>query len=140
MIGVLIATLVFAISFLTLLQFFVSYSHSLIAESRGYELSEQTRELSGVTAKTVCGDQFKRLLQLVAMCPEPGGDSHQVRAVSAYFSMLGFVRALFSRAFPAVAPWIEAERGGCAYVAAVVLDRRIAYDRMLKAQQAGSQL
>ena len=140
MIDVLIATFILAISFLTLLQFFVSYCHSLIAESRGCELSPQTRELSGVAAKTVHGDQFKRLLQLTALCPEPGGDSRQLRAVSAYFSMLGFVRTLLTWAFPAAAQWIELERGGCAYVAAVVLDRRIAYNRMLKTQQAGIQL
>jgi hypothetical protein len=137
---VLIATLIFAISILTLLQFLVSYCHSLIAESRGCELSEQTRELSGVTAKTVRGDQFKRLLRLITLCPEPGRHSHQLRAVSTYFSMLGFVRGLLSSAFPAAARWIESERGGCAYLAAVVLDRRIAYNRMLKAQQAGPQL
>lgn len=134
------ATLIFAISFLTLLQFFVSYSHSLIAELRLYELSQQTRELSGVTPKTVRGDQFKRLLQLIAICPESGEDSHQVRAVSAYFRMLGLVRALFSKVFPAAARWIDTERGGCTYVAAVVLDRRIAYNRTLKAQHAGIRL
>ncbi len=42
----MIAILIFGISFLTLLQFFVSYCHSLIAESRAYELSEQGREIS----------------------------------------------------------------------------------------------
>ena len=136
----MIATLIFIISFLTLLQFFVSYCHSLIAQSRGYELSEQAREISGVTAKTVRGDQFKRLLQLIAICPEPGGDTNQVRAVSTYFNMLGLARMLFSWAVPAAAQWIEAERGGCTYVAAVVLDRRIAYNRMLVAQQASHPL
>ena len=121
---------------MTLLQFFVSYCHSLIAKSRATSFPSRPREISGVTAKTVRGDQFKRLLQLIALCPEPGGDSHQVRAVSTYFGMLGFVRAMFSRTFPAAAKWIESERGGCTYVAAVVLDRRIAYNRMLMAQQA----
>jgi hypothetical protein len=134
---VLIATLIFAVSFLMMLRFFLSYSHSLITDSRSYELSQQTREISGVTARTVGSDQFKRLLQLIALCPEPGGDSHQVRAVSTYFSMLGHVRTLLGWAFPAAAQWIEVERGGCTYVAAMVLDRRIAYNRMLKAQQAG---
>jgi hypothetical protein len=38
---------------------------------------------------------------------------------------------------PSAAPWIEAERGGCARAAAVVLDRRIAYNRMMMAQQSG---
>lgn len=137
MTNALIAILVFALSLLTLLQFFASYCHSLIAKSRGYELSEQACEISGVTAKTVCGDQFNRLLQLIALCPEPGGDRNQVRAVSTYFGILGFTRALLSWAFPPAAKkWIESERGGCTYVAAVVLDRRIAYGRMLMAQQA----
>ena len=51
-------------------------------------------------------------------------------------SLLGVVRMLLGWAAPA-AQWIEAERGGCAYVAAVALDRRIAYNRMLMAQQSG---
>jgi hypothetical protein len=137
----MIAGLVFAISFLTLAQFFVSYCHSLIAESRGYELSEQAREISGIAARTARGDQFKRLLELIALCPEPGGDTNRVRAVSTYFSLLGLGRTLLSPAIPSTAQWIDAERGGCAYVAAVVLDRRIAYSRrLLSQQQAGSQL
>jgi hypothetical protein len=132
----MIATLIFAISGLTLLQFFVSYCHSLIAESRRHELSEQAREISGVTAKSQCGDQFKRLVGLLALCPEPGGDSNQVRSLSTYFGMLGAVRSLLSRAAPAASRWIEEERGGCAYVVAVALDRRIAHTRMMMAQQA----
>ncbi len=132
----MIAAMIFGISFLTLLQFFVSYSRSLIAESRDHELSEQAREICGLTAKTVAGDQFLRLLALIALCPEPGGDSFQVRVVASYFHLLGLVRILLSRAIPSVASWIEAERGGCAYAAAVVLDRRIAYNRMIMTQQS----
>ena len=132
----MIAAMIFGISFLTLLQFFVSYSRSLIAESRDHELSEQAREICGLTAKTVAGDQFLRLLALIALCPEPGGDSFQVRVVASYFHLLGLVRILLSRAIPSVVSWIEAERGGCAYAAAVVLDRRIAYNRMIMTQQS----
>ena len=136
----MITGLIFGISMLTLLQFFVSYCHSLIAESRGYELSEHAREISGVTSRSVRGDQFKRLLQLIALCPEPGGDNSQVRAVSMYFGLLGLVRTLFGWIQPAVTRWIESERGGCTYVAAVVLDRRIAYHRVLMARQMSTQL
>jgi len=131
----MIAEIVFAISFLTLAQFFVSYCRSLIAKSRGYELSEQAREISGVAANTARGDQFKRLLTLIALCPGPGGDANRIRAVSTYFNLLGFGQALLSRAIPSAARWIDAERGGCAYVAAVVLDRRIAYRRTVLLQQ-----
>jgi hypothetical protein len=133
----MIPALIFFVSSLTFLQFFVSYSRSLIAESRAHELSEQTREICGLAARTVAGDQFRRLQELIALCPEPGGDSIQVRAVSLYFRLLGLARTMLSWAIPSAASWIDAERGGCAYAAAVVLDRRIAYNRMMMAQQAG---
>lgn len=134
----MIAILIFALSILTLLQFFISYCHSLIAESRGHELSEQTLEISSITAKGPHGDKFNRLLQLIALCPDRGSDKIQIRAVSAYFSMLGLARMLFMWIASATAQqWIESERGGCAYVAAVILDRRIASNRALMTQQTG---
>lgn len=131
----MIAAMIFAISILTLLQFFVSYSRSLIAASRGQELSEQAREICGATARSVPGDQFRRLLALIALCPEPGGDGFQVWVVASYFRLLDLARTVLSWANPSAATWIEAERGGCAYAAAVALDRRISHSRMLMAQQ-----
>jgi hypothetical protein len=136
----MIATFIFVISALTLLQFFVFYCHSVIAESRAYVLSEQGREIAGVTGRSIRGDQFGRLVQLIALCPEPGGDSNQVRVVSTYYGLLGVVRTLFGWIEPALVQWIETERGGCAYVAAVMLDRRIAYNRVLMARQMSTQL
>ena len=132
----MMAAMIFVISILTLLQFFVSYSRSLIAESRGHELSEQAREICGLTARTVAGDQFRRLSELIALCPESGGNGNTLMVVSAYFHLLGFLHRLSEWTIPSATAWIEAERGGCAYAAAVVLDRRIAYNRMIVAQQA----
>ena len=132
----MIAALIFVISLLTLLQFFVSFSRALIAESRTRELSEQTREICGITGRSLAGDQFQRLLQLIALCPETGGDGSQVMTVSVYFRLLDFVRALSAWVIPSAANWIESERSGCAYVAAVVLDGRIAHNRRLMAQQS----
>jgi hypothetical protein len=132
----MITAIIFVISLLTLLQFFVSYCHSVIAASRRQELSEQAREISGITSGTMGEGQFERLLQLLALCPEPGGDTNQVRALATYFDLLGLVRMLLSWAAPAASQWIESERGGCAYVAAVALDRRISHTRMMMAEQA----
>ena len=134
MIGPLVATAIFAVSPLALLQFFAWYCHSLIAKSREVGLSEHVRAISGVTRRTVRGDQFVRLRQLIAICPEPGGDIYQLHAMSIYFEMLGFVRDLLSR-IPAAANWIEFERSGCAYAAAVVLDGRMKYSRTLISRQ-----
>lgn len=132
----MIPALIFIVSLLTLLQFFVSYSRSLIAESLGHELSEQAREICGVTARTVAGDQFLRLSGLIALCPESGGDGTKLMTVAVYFRLLGLLRRLSEGTIPFAIAWIEAERAGCAYLAAVVLDRRIAYNRMMMAQQA----
>jgi len=136
----MIPGLIFVLLFLTLLQFFVSYSHSLIVQSRSYELSEQAREICGFTAKTAAGDIFLRLEQLIALCPDPGGDAFEIRATALYFRLLGLARILLKRMIPSVDHWIEKERGGCAYVAAVALDRRIVYSRMMMTQRESQQI
>lgn len=132
----MIPALICVVSFLTLLQFFVSYSRSLIAECRGVELSAEAREICGVTSDTATANQFWRLVKLISLCPERRADNRQVRVVAAYFHFLGLVRVLLNWAMPSVSSWIESERSGCAYLAAVTLDRRIAYSRMLMAQQS----
>jgi hypothetical protein len=138
MIGPFVATAIIALSPLALLQFFAWYCHSLIARSREVGLSEYAREISGVTRRLARGDQFLRLRQLIALCPEPGGDIYKLHAVSIYFGILGFMHHHLSRVFPAMAKWIEMERGGCAYAAAVVLDGRMAYSRTLISRQPAS--
>jgi len=129
----MIASLIFVVSSLTLLQFFVSYSRAIIAESRNHLLSEQARDLCGMKSSLVAGEQFRRLSQLIALCPEANDDGFQVKAVRIYFYLLGFARTVMGWATPSADPWIEAERRGCAYVVAVVLDRRIAHNRMMMA-------
>jgi hypothetical protein len=132
----MIPALICAVSFLTLLQFFVSYSRSMIAECRCVKLSAEACEICGVTSGTAAGNQFRRLVKLISLCPQRPGDNRQVRIVAVYFHFLGLVRLLLNWAMPSASRWIESERSGCAYLAAVVLDRRIAYTRMMMAQQS----
>jgi len=132
----MIPALICVISFLTLLQFFVSYSRSLIAESLCVELSAEAREICRVTPGAAAGGQFRRLVQLISLCPELRGDNRRVRIVAAYFHLLGLARVVLNWAVPSASGWIDSERNGCAQVAAVVLDRRIAYTRMMMAQQS----
>ena len=129
----MIAGLIFVVSSLTLLQFFVSYSRSIIAESRNHLLSEQASELCGIRSNLLSGEQFRRLSQLIALCPESNDDGLQVNAMRIYFYLLGFARTAMGWVMPSAGPWIEAERRGCAYVVAVVLDRRIAHNRTMMA-------
>jgi hypothetical protein len=132
----MIPALICVISLLTMLQFFVSYSRSLIAESRCVELSAEAREIYGVSSRMAAGNQFRRLVKLISLCPQRPPDNRQVRIVAVYFHFLGLTRVLLNWAMPSVSRWIESERSGCAYLAAVVLDRRIAYTRLMMAQQS----
>ena len=132
----MIPALIFVVSALTLLQFFVSYCRSVISELKAQELSIVVREICGFNTRTLAGDQFRHLSQLIDLCPEAGGGVDNVRAVLLYFHLLGFARILSEWAIPSASLWIEEERGGCAYAAAVVLDRRIAYNKTMVAQQA----
>lgn len=131
----MIAALIFVISVAALFQFFVSYCRSLIAATHKVPLSEHARDASGIGNREITGDEFARLVQLVRLCPETGQDVSELRAVRAYFGILNLVRGISRPVAPAVATWVDAERQGCAYFAAVALDRRIARSRELMAEQ-----
>lgn len=135
----MIPFLICGFSFLMLLQFFFSYCHSVIAESRRHELSAQVCDIAHIQTRRTRGEEFRRLLQLIAVCPASGGDGNQLGAVSVYYDLLGLARVLMGWIVPA-ARWIDFERCGCSYLAAVLLDRRITRGRVLLAQQTGSNL
>ncbi len=134
----MIAALIFVISMVFLLQFFIAYCRALIAASFRLELSPQAHEVTGIDDHIVRNDDFRRLLQLVRLCPEPGNDGLELRAVRDYYALLGFLRSTLGSLAPALAAWTDRERQGCGYFAAVALDRRIAHNRDLMAEQLGS--
>lgn len=131
----MIAALIFVLAIAGFLQFFVSYCRSLIAAYEAVELSEQAREVTGINARPVESQDFKRLLQLVQMCPEPGDDSREIGAVRTYFGLISVARTAILRIIPSLAQRMEAELQSCAYFAAVALDRRMAHSRGLLAEE-----
>lgn len=133
----MMAALILVLSVAALLQFFISYCRSLIAASSKQALSAEVQDVTGIkTAAT--GEQFARVVQLLQLCPDRPEDRNGIQAVGAYFSLLGLVRSTVARLAPAMLAWTEAERGQCAYFAAVTLDRRIAFSRDMFAQQLES--
>lgn len=119
---------IFAISLVTLFMFFVSYCRSLMASSAQHRLSEEVRDVTGILTTAKSGD-FNRVSQLLQLCPERPQDRAGLKAVSTYFEFLGWADALASRILPNLHAWLDNERAGCAYFAAVVLDRRISFNR-----------
>ena len=125
---------IFIFSAAALLQFFISYCRSLIAASSKQVLSSEVKDVTGIQ-RVASGDDFKRVMQLLQLCPESPEDRNSVQAIGAYFRLLNFLRSTLARVAPSMKEWTESERGLCAYFAAVALERRISFSRDMLAQQ-----
>jgi hypothetical protein len=130
----MMAGIILACSMVLLLQFFVSYCRSLIAASSRQTLSPEVQDVTGIH-RTASGEDYKRVMQLLQLCPERPEDRNSIQAVSAYFRLLNFLRSTIARMVPSMQVWTETERGHCAYFAAVALERRISFSRDMLAQQ-----
>jgi hypothetical protein len=133
----MMAGIILACSVVLLLQFFVSYCRSLIAVSSKRVLSAEVKDVTGIQ-RFASGDDFKRVMQLLQLCPERPEDRNGVQAIGAYFRLLNFLRSTVARIVPSMQTWTELERGHCAYFAAVALERRISFSRDMLAQQMDS--
>lgn len=131
----MIAALILVTSLVFFVQFFVAYCRSLLARSYALELSPEAHQVTGIEDHLVSHEDFRRLVQLVELCPEPGDDGSQLRAVRVYYALMNAVRAGVGAVTPAVRKWAEKEQAACGYFAAVALDRRIAFNRGLLAEQ-----
>ncbi len=136
----IIAAIILVVSVVFLAQFFVAYCRSVLAKSAAKALSPEAQQVTGIDDHRVNRGDFRRLVQLVDLCPEPGDDGAQLRAVRVYYAMMDTARALAAAIAPALRHWIEKEQSACGYFAAVVLDRRIAHNRGLMAEQMANRL
>ncbi len=130
----MMAAIIFVVSVVTLLMFFVSYCRSLMASSSRHALSREVRDVTGISA-VASGRDFMRVIQLLRLCPERPEDRTGLQAVGFYYSILGLLQFAVARILPGLQSWTESERAGCANFAVVVLDRRIAFNREILFQQ-----
>lgn len=124
----MMAALIFAVSLVTLLMFFMSYCRSLMAASSRHTLSAEVRDVTGIKTSATARDYVK-VMQLLQLCPENPADRAGLRAVRLYYEILEITQRSLARLVPKLQRWTEQERAGCANFAAVALDRRIAFNR-----------
>jgi hypothetical protein len=117
-----------------LLMFFVSYCRSLLATSSAVALTQEVRDVTGISS-AVAPDDFSRVVQLLQLCPDRPEERGRIRTVSMYYSFLGLIRSTVAAAAPSLKSWADRERAQCGYFAAVVLGQRIAFSRDLLEQQ-----
>ncbi len=130
----MMAALILVCSLVLMLQFFISYCRSLIAATAKEPLPIEVQEVTGIS-RTASPDDYSRVVQLLNLCPDRPEDRGSLRAVSAYYHFLAFVRSTVARAVPSLKSWADRESAQCTYFVAVALGRRIAFSRDLLAQQ-----
>jgi hypothetical protein len=133
----MMAVLIFLISLVTLFMFFVSYCRSMMASAARHELSEEVRDVTGIREVAVPRD-YERVLQILQLCPERPDDRSSLRAVDLYHACLLTAQGTLTALLPGLKSWMDQEQASCAYFAAVTLDRRIAFNREILAQQVDS--
>lgn len=120
----MLSAIILVLSLGLLGQFFVSYCRSLIEVYSRVEISPNTRELAKIANREVSGDDFRRLVGLVELCPYPADDLAHLRAIRTYHAVLSALRPVV-RLSPRFTAWANLEGAGCAYLVAVALDRRM---------------
>lgn len=130
----MMAAFIFIVSVVIFLQFFVFYCRSLIAVSSKQPLSAEVLDVTGIK-RAVSGEDFKRVMQLLQLCPERPEDRNGIQAIGAYFRLLNFLRSTLAHLIPSMQAWTESECAQCTYFAAVALERRISFSRDMLAQQ-----
>ncbi len=121
----MIAICILLMSFGALAQFVVAYCRTLLLTYAKVDLSPRALEVAGLSAETCYPNEFNRVMALVRLAGNPHDDASEIRAVTAYYRVMGIAgRALapFSRATKG---WIQQELSRCTYFAAVTLDRRL---------------
>jgi len=108
-----------------LVQFFFAYAQTLLLTYSKVEISERTREVTGVEIERVQPEDFSRLMVLLRVAPDPRDDAAELRAVSIYFRAVQLANWLASPLSHAVRDWSRIELARCAHFAAVSLDRRL---------------
>lgn len=130
----MMASVIFVCSLASLMLFFFSYCRSLIAASAREALSQEVKDVTGISG-AASPEDFSRVVQLLNLCPDRPEERGQLRAITTYYGFLRFLRLTAAAAVPALKSWTDTERAHCSYFAAVVLGRRIAFSRDLLAQQ-----
>jgi len=128
------AAIILVCSVAFLMMFFVSYCRSLLATSSSVALTQEVRDVTGITSD-IAPDDFSRVVQLLQLCPDRPEERGRIRTVSLYYRLLGVLRSTISGVAPSLKSWADQERAQCGYFAAVVLGQRIAFSRDLLAQQ-----
>lgn len=121
----MVAAILAAVSVAALGQFALYYWRSIVADMAAQPLSDRVREVAGLTGVSVGSADFKAVMSLHQLTPGLEGETTSLRAVRAYYHVLGLIGRLAQLRLPALATWSEHEMATCSRYVAVLVDRRL---------------
>ena len=130
----MIAALIFVVSLAAFGQFGFTYLRAVLISVASQTLSAEVREAAGVAGRALCGDDFAKLMNLHAMCPQFTGEASGLKKVAAYYRAIQMVSRLGGKNLSAYSQWAQQELATCAQYAAVVLSQRMAMNQAAAAQ------
>jgi hypothetical protein len=128
----LIAALIFVISFAAMVQFAVMSWRAGLLRLAAKSLSSDGDAPAAQILDLLRSQDFRGLTALQEMCPDlTGGRTSQLRSVGLYYKVLRSLSALGNAILPATpaAGWAQSEMALCTRYAAVVLAQRLERNR-----------
>ena len=136
----MIGAFILLLSLGAMLEFFVSYCRSQLAASARIPLSAHISEITRVHDNEIAANEFPALVHLSRLCPGGNSRGNDVAAVRVYYRLLNSLSVIAGAVAPGVRGWMEQERKNCAHFAAVILDRQIAHNLQMIAEQVSPSL
>jgi hypothetical protein len=106
-------------------QFAVYYWRAVFTGMASLPISSQVLEAARVQEESICGNDFEKFASLLTFTPELKETKNGLGLVRAYYTAVQSAETLFAKFSPMMAGWAEKERGLCARIAAITVDRRL---------------
>lgn len=130
----MIAALIFVVSLAAFGQFGFIYLRAVLISLASQPLSNEVQEAAGVAGRALRGEDFAKLMNLHAICPQFAGETSGLKKVTVYYRAINMLSHLGGKNLPAFSQWAQQELATCARYAAVVLDHRMAGNTAAAAQ------
>ena len=129
----MIAAILFTVSMVALIQFWVYYWRAVIAGVASKTVSERIRVAAGLSTSSIGAQDFHNILILNDLSPVLQGPVGSFRTIRAYYSVVKTLGSIV----PAMASWSKAEMATCARYVAVLMDQHLERNMATAAQMRG---
>lgn len=121
----MIAVCILIMSFGAVAQFVLAYCRTLLLTYSKVDVSASALDITGLSGESWEPREFGRVMALARHASSRHDDAAEIRAITAYYRVMGTAGRILGPLSRAAGEWIQQELSRCTYFAAVTLDRRL---------------